>query len=477
MYLISGRNRGTVAVPDGVSTVGRGDECEIQLSGDNVSRQHCMISWRRRRLTISDVGSANGVWVNGRRVDTCELKSGDRLKIADLSFLVSDKPGSKGPSSQTDQKASPVLGDTPAFDMSDLTARVWYFRRNMNTGGPATFSTLQHWAASGKFTRDDQIRQDPDTQWWPADSVEGLCPPAPEEPAAEEPSPAVARTEETPAGAPDPASAAPVADAGPVNPLPHQDTFAAPPAPVAIEEPAAEHPTAVAQPAEPSAVGQATPASFGMPEPAAPASSVPGVTVGAYQPAGSAAPPLRQPPRRPVKSKRASTALSGISFREIAERLPSGKVLGLLTAPLLVFAVQYYLQSGPPEGQPDLGFVGGTVTLDGDPLAEVSVTFEPDEGRPSNATTDENGYYELQYTARSQGARLGRHTVRIAEPPPMPDPTQPVQEPPAGARERPATAATTQQSGGIPQTYNLNSSLTATVKTGSNTFDFELKSQ
>lgn len=63
---------------------------------------------------------------------------------------------------------------------------------------------------------------------------------------------------------------------------------------------------------------------------------------------------------------------------------------------------------------PELGGVHGRVTLDGEPLPDASLRFQPvDGGRLALATTDENGYYKLQYTQEASGAILGKHIVRI----------------------------------------------------------------
>jgi len=70
---------------------------------------------------------------------------------------------------------------------------------------------------------------------------------------------------------------------------------------------------------------------------------------------------------------------------------------------------------GAPADQPDTAPVSGTVTLDGSPLPNVSVSFQPAEGRPSSGVTDENGAYTLQYTADVSGAKIGEHTVTLTE--------------------------------------------------------------
>lgn len=63
----------------------------------------------------------------------------------------------------------------------------------------------------------------------------------------------------------------------------------------------------------------------------------------------------------------------------------------------------------------EVGKVHGTVTLDGEPLANVEVTFRPKEGRASIGITDEKGEYEVSYTGgKAMGAQTGPCVVSIA---------------------------------------------------------------
>jgi hypothetical protein len=68
--------------------------------------------------------------------------------------------------------------------------------------------------------------------------------------------------------------------------------------------------------------------------------------------------------------------------------------------------------------------VSGTVTLDGQPLADAKVTLMPkDSRRVANAITDESGRFESATTfSRGDGALIGEHYVAITpkNPPPMP---------------------------------------------------------
>lgn len=59
--------------------------------------------------------------------------------------------------------------------------------------------------------------------------------------------------------------------------------------------------------------------------------------------------------------------------------------------------------------------VTGTVTLDGQPLEQVSVLFQPDNGRPSFGVTDKQGKYQLAYNRGQGGAEVGECTVKVTE--------------------------------------------------------------
>ncbi len=75
-----------------LSTVGRHPESDIFLDDITVSRRH--VEFRREQSTfrLHDVGSLNGTYLNGDRVDDAELQSGDEVRIGKfrLIFFASD---------------------------------------------------------------------------------------------------------------------------------------------------------------------------------------------------------------------------------------------------------------------------------------------------------------------------------------------------------------------------------------------------
>ena len=68
--------------------VGRSRECDVVVSDQNVSRRHIELRRGERGWAAVDLGSTNGMKVNGRRVSHAELEPGDRITIGvtDLTF-------------------------------------------------------------------------------------------------------------------------------------------------------------------------------------------------------------------------------------------------------------------------------------------------------------------------------------------------------------------------------------------------------
>lgn len=68
--------------------LGRHQECDIQLASRKVSRKHCCIAQVHDYLVVRDLGSTNGVRINGVRVTEGKLKSGDELTIGSHQYRV-----------------------------------------------------------------------------------------------------------------------------------------------------------------------------------------------------------------------------------------------------------------------------------------------------------------------------------------------------------------------------------------------------
>ena len=66
--------------------VGRDPNCDLTISERAVSRQHAKFDRTPTGITVTDLGSTNGTWVNGANISTQELRSGDRIRIGGRIF-------------------------------------------------------------------------------------------------------------------------------------------------------------------------------------------------------------------------------------------------------------------------------------------------------------------------------------------------------------------------------------------------------
>jgi len=66
--------------------VGREVKCHIMLNDNSVSRQHSSVTRLAEGYLLKDMGSSNGTYVNGHRIQEALLKDGDRISIGDCEF-------------------------------------------------------------------------------------------------------------------------------------------------------------------------------------------------------------------------------------------------------------------------------------------------------------------------------------------------------------------------------------------------------
>lgn len=68
--------------------LGRDPECDIQLESPKISRRHCCLAQVGDSLVVRDLGSTNGIRINGVRVVEGHLKGGDELTIGNHRYQV-----------------------------------------------------------------------------------------------------------------------------------------------------------------------------------------------------------------------------------------------------------------------------------------------------------------------------------------------------------------------------------------------------
>ena len=123
---------------------------------------------------------------------------------------------------------------------------------------------------------------------------------------------------------------------------------------------------------------------------------------------------------------------------------------------------------------PATGAVTGTITVDGKPGTNLQVVFQPEEGRPSFAMTDDSGNYSLVYTDAAGGAKLGKGFISITS-------IQEAKEGEGYGEEDDGGEGYAEDAGDplIPAKYNTeaasNPEMQVEIKKDGNTFDFKIK--
>ena len=99
-----------------------------------------------------------------------------------------------------------------------------------------------------------------------------------------------------------------------------------------------------------------------------------------------------------------------IETRFIVSKQPSF----LLTAAVIALALPIACGCGGSD-QPEVYPVSGTVIFQGEPIADASVRFIPNEGPPASGQTDASGRFTLRTFEDDDGAVAGEHTVLVSK--------------------------------------------------------------
>src|SRR3954454_6278831 len=87
-HLLSLTDGPSILIDKPILLFGRHEECDVQLNSKKVSRRHCCLAQVNDYLVISDLGSTNGVRINGARVVEGKLMPGDELQIGNFKYQV-----------------------------------------------------------------------------------------------------------------------------------------------------------------------------------------------------------------------------------------------------------------------------------------------------------------------------------------------------------------------------------------------------
>jgi pSer/pThr/pTyr-binding forkhead associated (FHA) protein len=86
--IVGDHNGRRIGISDS-ATIGRLPECDVTLDDPSVSRRHARIQRKGSGWAVEDLGSTNGLKVNGTKVSESDLVDGDRLVLGSVQLLFS----------------------------------------------------------------------------------------------------------------------------------------------------------------------------------------------------------------------------------------------------------------------------------------------------------------------------------------------------------------------------------------------------
>jgi len=110
----------------GALVIGRSRSCELTLTSPDASRRHAEIVPEPDGFLIRDLGSTNGTYVNGQRIEQQRLASGDRIEIGGdlLTFCqvdpALDSPDTDVEKARTQLMERPALGQCITGDLAEI---------------------------------------------------------------------------------------------------------------------------------------------------------------------------------------------------------------------------------------------------------------------------------------------------------------------------------------------------------------------
>src|SRR5882757_6115099 len=88
MFRAEGERRSFSLTKD-VTTIGRREDCDLRIPVSDVSRKHCRIIKDGGSIRVEDLGSSNGTYHNGQRIQgSTTVEAGDSVQVGPVVFVL-----------------------------------------------------------------------------------------------------------------------------------------------------------------------------------------------------------------------------------------------------------------------------------------------------------------------------------------------------------------------------------------------------
>lgn len=81
-------DRRSFSITRDVTVIGRREDCDFRIPLGEISRKHCRLIKDPDGLRVEDLGSSNGTFHNGQRVQEATLSAGDTVQVGSVVFVL-----------------------------------------------------------------------------------------------------------------------------------------------------------------------------------------------------------------------------------------------------------------------------------------------------------------------------------------------------------------------------------------------------
>lgn len=124
LIVASGKSAGrSISLKHGKLLIGRAEECDVRPLGEEVSRRHCAVIEEAGSLTVEDLKSRNGTYVNGVKIAAkVTVADGDIVRVGPLELKVSLVAPAAAP--PMDEVSRWLMADDEPAGMFDTTKTI-----------------------------------------------------------------------------------------------------------------------------------------------------------------------------------------------------------------------------------------------------------------------------------------------------------------------------------------------------------------
>ncbi len=119
IQLEAGRETKSYDCPDLPVILGRQPSKGIAIVHPTISREHAKIFERDGKLSVADLNSSNGTFVNGAKVSRADLKPGDTLRLGEVELRIAEVAGSQAAGNTAMPSAAELFGEEGGIQLEE----------------------------------------------------------------------------------------------------------------------------------------------------------------------------------------------------------------------------------------------------------------------------------------------------------------------------------------------------------------------